>query len=103
MTPANDQRTVLSLFRGVIQRPSTMREITVEVAQKHQLNPREMRAGARERRVAHPRQEAMWRIYQTGRYSYPQIARFLGYKDHTTIIHGVREHERRRAERMAAE
>ena len=95
-------RTVLSLFRGVIQRQPTMRDITAAVAEKHQLRPDEMRAGLRERGVAPPRHEAMWRIYQTGRYSYPQIARFSGYKDHTTVLHGVREHGRRRAARMAA-
>lgn len=37
----------------------------------------------------------MWALKQEGRWSLPQIGRLLGNRDHTTIIHGVRQHEKR--------
>jgi chromosomal replication initiation ATPase DnaA len=48
--------------------------------------------------ISVPRQAFMCAAYDTGRYSYPTIGGFLGGRDHTTIIAGVRCHRQRLAE-----
>jgi len=42
------------------------------------------------------RQRFMAEAYATGRFSLPQIGRFIG-RDHTTVLHGIRAHGRRTA------
>lgn len=74
------------------------KDIIAEVAARHDLTVDELLCASIKRRFTHPRQEAMWEIRQRTRLSFPQIAEKLGRKDHTTIIHGVREHERRMAQ-----
>ncbi len=78
--------------------PETMVGIATRVAEKHGLTFEEMTSTSRERRYAWPRQEAAWEMVQRGRWSYPQIARTLKWKDHTTAMHAVEAHERRQAE-----
>lgn len=80
-----------------------LRAIIREVAESHGLTPEQLCGLGAERRLYHPRQEAMWRCRQllredgSHRFSYPQIGRALGQRDHTTIIHGVRRYEGRQA------
>lgn len=86
------------------QGPQTMREIAEFVAGKHNLTVADLKGPSRERKFAHPRQEAMWLMCQatntdgSKRFSRPQIGRFLGGRDHTTVMHGERAHAARRAE-----
>lgn len=76
----------------------TMARIAKRIAAARQVKIEELISPMRERRVAWPRQEAMAAMYDTGRWSYPQIGRYLGGRDHTTVLHGVREHKKRLAE-----
>jgi len=55
----------------------------------------DLRGPSRQRWIAWPRQLFMLRAYEAG-YSGPRIARFLGDRDHTTIMHGLREARYRR-------
>lgn len=85
----------------VVPRPiGTMKTILAEAAADHGLPPTAITG---DRRFAHhvrARQEFMWRARQvkwadgTHRYSLPMIGKFLGV-DHTTVLHGVRAHEKR--------
>ena len=54
---------------------------------------------SRKKDVCHARHEVMWALREMG-FSYPRIARVLG-RDHTTIIHGCRQHEERMAARQS--
>jgi chromosomal replication initiation ATPase DnaA len=90
-----DATVVLSLFRGLIKRKPTMQAILEEVAGKWGLEPRDLIGVSRQRSVAWPRQEVMYRIHETGCFSTTQIGRFLGDRDHTTILHGIRRHKAR--------
>jgi len=65
------------------------------VATEHDISVSELRGPARCHRIAHPRQELMWLLYHHHSMSYPQIGRFLGGRDHTTIMHGVARHQER--------
>jgi chromosomal replication initiation ATPase DnaA len=39
----------------------------------------------------------MWEIRQRTILSTPQIGRALGNRDHTTVLHGIKRHEKRLA------
>lgn len=87
----------------------TMVTIAQEVADKYGLSVSELKGLTRLRYVAWPRQEFMWRCRQIfrsdgfHRYSLPQIGRFLGGRDHTTCVWGVKRHIARiRAAQLAA-
>jgi hypothetical protein len=69
-----------------------------EVAFKHNVTVKQMLSRSRRYEVSFPRQECMWRLREELALSFPQIARVLRRKDHTTAVHGVRAHEKRRVE-----
>ena len=99
----------LSLWRGEVKvRPTFLlrTEIKKMVAAKHGLTVADLELpndapGARRRRLAYARQEAMWEMrqvkFQNGehRNSLPQIGQSLGGRDHSTADHGIRAHQRR--------
>jgi chromosomal replication initiator protein len=68
-------------------------KIVAEVAEKHGLTVADLKGPSQRHAIAHPRQEAMWRLYMTGRYSYPAIGRLLGGRDHSTVMLGARKHD----------
>ena len=74
------------------------RAIIEDVARRHNLTMADMLGKSQERRVARPRQEAMWMLRQTGRWSLPQIGRALGNRDHTTIRFGIIKYAERNPE-----
>lgn len=88
----NSPRTVLSLWKGRI--PQSMAGIALHVAESHGLTVEDLKLRCSVHEIAHPRQEAMWRMRQTGRFSLPQIGRFFD-RDHTTVLWAVRAYERR--------
>lgn len=92
---------VLSMWRGVIDngepaRPRrSMAEIAAQIAELHDLTVHDLKAYNRTRRFAHARQHAMAEMHATGLYSQPQIGRFLGGRDPSTIHHGIWAHRKR--------
>lgn len=74
------------------------RSILSTVARTHGVKVADIKGPGRYRSQVCARQDAMWQLYSTGRYSLPEIGRFLR-RDWTTVRHGVRAH----AERMEAE
>lgn len=79
----------------------TMREIVAEVARETGVRVEVLRrpVGPFEpRAVARARHYAMWRMRRETRQSLPQIGAFLGGRDHTTVLYGVRKHAQRLAE-----
>lgn len=81
---------------------SEMRAIARAVAARHRMTLDEMMSASRVRRLARARQEAMYLMVKAERWSLPRIGMFFG-KDHTTILHGARAHERRLEEAKAAD
>lgn len=65
-----------------------------EIAVLHGLTLAEINDPAAERRYARTRQHVMHALMATGRYSSTSVGRLLN-RDHSTVLHGVRAHERR--------
>lgn len=71
--------------------------LAMEIAAEYGISVRWLMSADTHRAVAWPRQHLMAALYATGRYSLPAIGAFLGGRDHTTILHGIRAHARRMA------
>lgn len=72
-----------------------MDEIMHQVCEKYGLKMNAMKGTRRARNVAWPRQEAMYRCYKETGCSLPQIGRFFGGRDHTTVMHAIKRVEER--------
>lgn len=86
----------LSLWRGLIElprEPFVMARIAADIALRDGITVDDIRGASR--KFTAQRHEFMARAFATNRLSLKQIARWLGDRHHTTILHGVRKHERR--------
>ena len=109
-------QTVLSLWHGHIpvnrtmtgRAGRTMWQIVADVAFERDVSEGDLIGPSRARWISHPRQEAMWCAYQERRangtrvYSLPSIGKFFGGRDHTTVLHAIRAHEKRMKAKVAA-
>ena len=79
------------------QRRISVDEIQTQVAEHYRIRKAEMTSARRAREVARPRQVAMYLSKQLTPKSLPDIGRRFGGRDHTTVIHAVKQIERLRA------
>ena len=80
---------------GQFSDPQLARKLAISVATKHGISFSDLVSHRREKTLVRARHEAMWRLRRNTRLSLPQIAKILGKRDHTTIMHGIRQHEKR--------
>lgn len=66
-------------------------QITAEVATRYGVTVERMRSHDKRHVFNAPRWEA-WALCQDERFSTPVIGRYFGGRDHTTILHGIRQH-----------
>jgi chromosomal replication initiator protein len=88
--------TVLSDMFRASKRRITIDEIQKRVSDHFRIRQTEMVSARRAREVARPRQIAMYLAKQLTPRSLPEIGRRFGGRDHTTVIHAVRQIERLR-------
>jgi chromosomal replication initiator protein len=80
------------------QRRISIDEIQTKVSDHYRIRKAEMTSARRAREVARPRQVAMYLAKQMTQRSLPEIGRRFGGRDHTTVIHAVRQIEKLRAQ-----
>jgi chromosomal replication initiator protein len=80
------------------QRRISIDEIQTRVSEHFRIRKAEMTSARRSREVARPRQVAMYLSKQLTPRSLPEIGRRFGGRDHTTVIHAVRQIEKLRAQ-----
>ena len=73
----------------------TMREIAQIVCRKHGCTISDLKSERRHKNLVQARHEAFYLARMTTIQSYPQIGRFFGGRDHSTVVHGVRKHAER--------
>jgi chromosomal replication initiator protein len=71
----------------------TIEEIQRKTAEFYKLDMRELHSARRARRVARPRQVAMFLARELTSRSLPDIGRRFGGRDHTTVLHACRRIE----------
>jgi chromosomal replication initiator protein len=80
------------------QRRISIDEIQTRVSDHFRIRKAEMTSARRAREVARPRQVAMYLAKMMTQRSLPEIGRRFGGRDHTTVIHAVRQIEKLRAQ-----
>lgn len=70
--------------------PAPMGRIVKAVCSRFGVSKLDLISQRRIQTISRPRQIAMYLARHLTTFSQPQIARFLGNKDHTTVIHGIR-------------
>ena len=88
---------VLANILRANQRRISIDEIQTRVSDHYRIRKAEMTSARRAREVARPRQVAMYLSKQLTPKSLPDIGRRFGGRDHTTVIHAVKQIERLRA------
>jgi len=89
---------VLANILRANQRRISIDEIQTRVSEHYRIRKAEMTSARRAREVARPRQVAMYLSKQLTPRSLPEIGRRFGGRDHTTVIHAVRQIEKLRAQ-----
>lgn len=69
---------------------TTIKAIQISVASQYGISLSDMSSDKRGRRIARPRQVAMFLSSQLTGSSLPQIGRQFGNRDHTTVMHALR-------------
>ena len=78
----------------MIQIPRTKgSQIVREVCVKYNISMEDLISERRHQKIVQPRQEAMYRLCTETDWSLPRIGRYLGGRDHTTVLHGKRKFE----------
>ncbi len=95
VTLAMAQQVLKHLTHGT-ERKITIESIVRAVAERHNLQPAQLKAKSNERRIAYPRQIAMYLIKDLTAASLPEIGRAFGGKHHTTVLHSVQKIEKLR-------
>jgi len=89
------EEVLAEMFRAS-RRRITIDEIQRRVSEHYRIRQAEMVSARRAREVARPRQVAMYLAKQLTPRSLPEIGRKFGGRDHTTVIHAIRQIERLR-------
>jgi chromosomal replication initiator protein len=86
-----------SLWRGNLSTPKrwTMADIARFVCEAYKIDMSDLTGTSQARRFSVPRQHAMWLMDQQPHTNRVMIGKFLGNRDHTTVLHGVKAHEAR--------
>ena len=76
--------------RGKVVKKTSIEDIQRKIADFYKLDPRDFQSQQRSRRVARPRQVAMFLAREITARSLPEIGRRFGGRDHTTVLHACR-------------
>ena len=94
LTPALVQSALASLAPTEPRLPPSPDLIVDVVCRYFDLSREDLLSKSREKRVAYPRQLAMYLMRELGHRSLVEIGDFLGGRDHSTVHHGWRKMER---------
>jgi chromosomal replication initiation ATPase DnaA len=81
-----------------------LQQVIRDVAVLRGVSIVDIMGSSRVKHIARARQEVAWRMRQAkdehgkSRFSFPQIAHWMGGYDHSTIVHAVKSHEARMQE-----
>lgn len=76
--------------RNVMGRKTSIEDIQKKTAEFYKLDMRDFHSPQRSRRVARPRQVAMYLARELTMRSLPEIGKRFGGRDHTTVLHACR-------------
>ena len=85
------------LLRARLDRrePGQVQEIIRAVADGRGVTVKDIFSRRRHHKIVRARQHAMWELRTHTILSFPEIGRAMGGLDHTTVMHGARQHQSR--------
>ncbi len=87
------------IYAGSVSMPTTTtdiaRRIVREVSLKHGVSKEAMESETRATPAVKARQEAFYRLRHETSWAFARIGRFLGDRDHTTVMHAIKRHQRK--------
>lgn len=87
-------KDILKATIGDKEKAVTYDAIQKAVADHFQIKLQELKAKKRTKNLVMPRQVAMYLCRELTNLSYPEIGKYFGGKDHTTVIHACRQIEK---------
>jgi chromosomal replication initiator protein len=90
VTLAMAQQVLKHLTQGP-ERRITIESIVKAVAEKFSLQPSQLKQKTNERKIAYPRQIAMFLAKELTSSSLPELGRAFGGKHHTTVLHSIQK------------
>jgi len=69
--------------------------ILKEIAIKHEMTAKDITGRCRKQKYIRARQEAAYELKKRLNLSLPMVGLILGKRDHTTILHGIRQYAKR--------
>jgi len=82
------------LLAGTKRTTLNPKQIVEKTSDFFDIDPDELTGSKRDKEIVVPRQVAMYLMREELHLSYPKIAKEVGRKDHTTIMHGVEKIEK---------
>ena len=73
----------------------TSNEIVFATAEKYRVSVAEIKGARRDKFIVKARHECCYRLSKEMGYSLTQIGKILGDRDHTSVLSGIRRHEKR--------
>lgn len=84
---------------GVSHDPTTprikLRDILKMICREHRLDEEDVLSHKRNAELVRARHEAFWLAKKLTHHSLPAIGRFFNGRDHTSIMHGIKQYEKR--------
>lgn len=93
--PPRKRRLVRSITAIDEPSPFEYKFIIDEVCAEHGFSYGEILGGQRNKKLVAARHKAFYRLSKETALSLPGIGRVMGGKDHTTVLHGIRQHARK--------
>lgn len=84
-------------FDAFMAKAKTAKGIIEQVSNQTMIPVHDLLGKKRDHPTAHARQLCFYRIQRECNYSLPRIGRLFG-RDHTTVMHGIRQEEKRQAD-----
>lgn len=81
---------------------SVVTVIMEEVAKRHNVEVKDMKGKSRKAYLTAPRAEFAWICVRQRKMSLTKVGQMLGGRDHTTILHAVRQYEKKLAAEEAS-
>jgi chromosomal replication initiator protein len=78
---------MLSMWRGKVAQFPTKKRIAEGVCERHGITVGELVSAARHKHLAYARREFCYLAIEACRWSSPEIGRWLGGRDHTTVLY----------------
>tara|TARA_B100000965_G_scaffold377606_1_gene371793 strand:+ start:131 stop:1543 length:1413 start_codon:yes stop_codon:yes gene_type:complete len=85
---SNAKEILSDLFKES-PRKLSINDIQSQVSKHFNINFSDLCSKKRSRSISRPRQVAMYLCKELTEFSYPEIGKYFGGKDHATVIHGV--------------